>query len=989
MRKIRIGNDITVSWRIKTNGEDKSLEGRKLDVTLVNEYERIPVGFIVEGNIISFEFQGDKQKRTGVYLAECRDTTDGLRTVDVVKAFMLVSHTEDEEDGTGSEFDDLLVKIESDILVSKAFIDKGQVGTMELSDGAITTDKLADAAVTTEKLAGDVVNTGKIADGAVATEKLARAAVTTEKIADASVVQEKLAPIEEYVASAHYSHFVALLERDKWYKKSLNTLPEGFGNKSMDGSKIKDKSVTGAKLVDKAVGVRKLDDEVNGILASLLEVGSVVTSGGKVLFFHGEDDGYKALDATTDKILPAAGKEIRFSNTHNAFYLYDTKNVIAYTKWKLDNGLTSEDYEYNERNDTVFIHITLNENGQLENSPIQGIHMWCTDPEMDVYKGLTDNMFNKFLRNRDNVIWERHISTEAVTTEKIRDGAITTEKLEDETVTLSKLGADVHDKISKLPKFQTKVVDSLPTEFVEDDAETVFLLKAGEDEGDKYSEYVWSNQGTKEAPVWVLEMLGKQPDLSEYQKTDDADAKYATKTETGNKQDAVSDSLETSDKTVVGAINEVNAKLTKEEIEKLFLYGIEFDTAVSSPTCTRIGNMDLHRTLPIHSKMRGCLLDDNGDVVKYLDQNSWTGETRDGSEGQVMVELPMYYRKFETDGTKRRVLFSELPLPGYHQVPKKYVSAYEATVQRSTLKLASVANTDADYRGGGNQADWDGLSKSALGTCATTISRTNFRKYARNRKAGSTEWNCMVYGIQKDLYWLFCVEYATLNTQAEYNAQKTAEGFAQGGLGVGVTFLAYDKWSAFNGTYPFIPCGYTDMLGNGTGQIDFTMPEEYDPEATVAKVVRVPRYRGVENPFGHCWQWTDGINVRISPTEENGGDGLSKVFVCDDPAKFNDTGYDGYRHVGNEARTESYVKEVIFGEEGDIMPAVVGGGSTTYHCDYHYTNIPTTETLRGVLFGGNAAYGSYAGFASAHSADAPSFTYARVASRLCFIPTTA
>ena len=68
------------------------------------------------------------------------------------------------------------------------------------------------------------------------------------------------------------------------------------------------------------------------------------------------------------------------------------------------------------------------------------------------------------------------------------------------------------------------------------------------------------------------------------------------------------------------------------------------------------------------------------------------------------------------------------------------------------------------------------------------------------------------------------------------------------------------------------------------------------------------------------------------------------------------------------------------------MPSVVGGGSSTYFCDYHYTNIPTAEALRGVLFGGTANYGAYAGFASANSSYAPSYTSARVGSRLCFIP---
>lgn len=188
-------------------------------------------------------------------------------------------------------------------------------------------------------------------------------------------------------------------------------------------------------------------------------------------------------------------------------------------------------------------------------------------------------------------------------------------------------------------------------------------------------------------------------------------------------------------------------------------------------------------------------------------------------------------------------------------------------------------------------------------------------------------------------------------------------------------------WSNFNGYYPFVPCGHTDTLGNSTGTVSYTAAND---DSTITKTFDVPRYRGIENPFGHLWQWTDGINVRISPTTDNGGDNLSKVFVCSDPSKFNDTNYEGYSHVGNEARTEGYVQEVIFGEYGEIMPSVVGGGSTQFFCDYHYTNIPTTETLRGVLFGGNAASGANAGFACANSNGAPSNTYTNVGSRLCF-----
>lgn len=426
-------------------------------------------------------------------------------------------------------------------------------------------------------------------------------------------------------------------------------------------------------------------------------------------------------------------------------------------------------------------------------------------------------------------------------------------------------------------------------------------------------------------------------------------------------------------------------------LEEQCAYGIEFDPTISSPTCTRIGNTDLHKSLPIHNRMRGCLLDDNGKVLQYLNPKTWENEVRDGSMGQVMVEIPAHFRRFYTTNEgKYRAMMSEFPLPGYHFVPLQYPSAYEASMQRSTGKLSSVVNTTEDYRGGNNNANYDGTYRSFLGRPVTAISRTAFRTAARKRKSGSSEWNCYTYDVHKTLFWLFVVEYATLNSQAAFNAELTSEGYRQGGLGAGVTDLNSSKLSTFNGYYPFIPCGFTDSLGNGTGVVPFTMPMEYDPDAQSPVTTNVPRYRGVENPFGHILQWTDGINVRISPTVENGGDGLSKVFVCSDPALFKDNGYDGYSHVGNEARNNGYVKEIIGGEYGEIMPAICSGaGSTTFFCDYHYMYIPTDETFRGVLFGGKASNGSYAGFAFAASGDAPSYTDAYVGSRLCFIPLTA
>lgn len=428
----------------------------------------------------------------------------------------------------------------------------------------------------------------------------------------------------------------------------------------------------------------------------------------------------------------------------------------------------------------------------------------------------------------------------------------------------------------------------------------------------------------------------------------------------------------------------MSQKAVTDAIANFIWYGIEFDTTISTPTCTRIGNIELHKSLPIQNLMRGCLLDDNGEVVEYLNPTDWTGNVRDGSRGQVMVELPLHYIKFETEGTKRRVKISQGALHGYHLVPKQYVSAYEATVQRSVNKLASVVNNTADYRGGNDSSSWDELAKSLLGRPASSISRTNFRTYARNRGAvgkNNCGWNCMTYDIQKELYWFFVIEYATLNSQAAYNAQLTSDGYRQGGLGDGVSTWDSTSLSEFNDRNPFVPCGHTDSLGNRTGVVQYDVKNN---EQAVIKSFSVPRYRGVENPFAHIWQWTDGINVQIRPSADE--EPKSKVYVCSDPSKFNDSNYDSYTYVGDEVRGNGYVKSLIFGEGGEIMPEAVGGGSTTYFCDYHVTDIPSAVTLHGVLFGGSAFAGSNDGFAFAGSYYFPSLTGANIGSRLCFIP---
>jgi hypothetical protein len=394
--------------------------------------------------------------------------------------------------------------------------------------------------------------------------------------------------------------------------------------------------------------------------------------------------------------------------------------------------------------------------------------------------------------------------------------------------------------------------------------------------------------------------------------------------------------------------------------------------------------------------MRRCLLKDDGTVNYYLHANDSTlrdtGAAADlsGASGQVMVEIPEHWRKFEFEGTKWRVLLSEFQLPGFQFVPKVYRSAYEAAIDRTVTgapKLASVVNTSSFFRGGNNTDTWDSETRSLLGKPGTSTSLTNFRTYSRRcgiAGKNGAGWNCDIYDIQKTCYWLYVVEYANLNCQAAYNAAPDANGYRQGGLGPGVTTLASATWNAWNSYNPFIPCGYTNSLGNRSGFVDFVMPAEYGATLTV----QVPSYRGLENPFGHTWSWTDGCKCRISATVENGGTGLSEFFVCNEPDSFQDSSYNNYEKRGDLPRNEGYVKEMLIGEFGENMPKLAtGASSTTWFSDYFYTGIPASgEAMRGVLFGGRAYHGAHAGFACAHTYYAASYAGAYIGSRLCFIP---
>lgn len=451
-----------------------------------------------------------------------------------------------------------------------------------------------------------------------------------------------------------------------------------------------------------------------------------------------------------------------------------------------------------------------------------------------------------------------------------------------------------------------------------------------------------------------------------------------------NVEDTVNNNLRPATETELGGVKLSSdfSFNTEGEIYLNKVYGIEWDTTVSDPSCTRIGDMSLHKSLPIQSKMKACLLNDNGTVNYYLNPNDWskkldgTASKLDGIDGQVMIEIPEHYRKFEEEGNIRRCYLSEGKVTGFHKVDKVYVGAFEAACDRTNNKLASVCNETEQYRGGNNQADWDSLSKSQLGKCATAMTRATMRTRARAR--GSNKWNIMDYNTSKTIFWLYFVEYANRNCQLPVNSELDSNGYRQGGLGSGATTLSSADWSAYDSYYPLLKCGASNSLASGSGEVLVTLPEDYKADITVNLACN--RYRGIENPFGHIWMNIDGVIYDIK-AEADGG--TSEMYITKDYTKFGET-LAGFTKVGDVPRSDGYVTKLIFGEEGEFSSSARGGSSTTYWCDYWYTSV-TPTSLRTLLLGGSCYNGANSGFGCCYLSRGVSYSLAHVGGRLCYL----
>lgn len=403
-------------------------------------------------------------------------------------------------------------------------------------------------------------------------------------------------------------------------------------------------------------------------------------------------------------------------------------------------------------------------------------------------------------------------------------------------------------------------------------------------------------------------------------------------------------------------------------------YGVSWSETSSNPDCTRIGNMDMHRSLPIQSMMKGYKVTTKQGNLPYMLrklEDDWSktiggyyGGTYDnnfnGADTNIMVLIPEFWwiDDYSPSSKTHNLKICPHAKPGWNHHKEAFVGAYEGILTNGSF-----------------------YSRKGV-VPSVNVTREKLRTAARNNgNANEYKWNIYTYNEHRAICHLFLVEYATRNSQKAVNTELTPEGFRQGGLGSGCT----TGTATINGaqTWSFIPTGSSDSLGSGSGEVTVTIQQTDSSGSNTSTITRkCNRYRGIENPFGHIWKHTDDIISKYSIVS---GKGYRSWSICENPINFSTNLTTKYTPICIEPVVTGYKTEIVITPTCDFFAhACTNGSETTYWCDYNWDNTDASEHC--LLIGGHSGNGGWAGLFDLASADGVGGSYAGIGSRLTYLP---
>ena len=373
-------------------------------------------------------------------------------------------------------------------------------------------------------------------------------------------------------------------------------------------------------------------------------------------------------------------------------------------------------------------------------------------------------------------------------------------------------------------------------------------------------------------------------------------------------------------------------------LEDTLAYWYENDENNSSTTCATGGNRNVIESL--RSKFKRCIAKPYGGdaaLISYLneiDSNKWpdgTGATYETVRKEsLMVHFPKYYHKtIERSPGIWRTYISEQQIDnGYIEEPELLLGTFEGII-----------------------SDENGGVLTSTGSSIPTASKT-MAQFVAAAKVNGSMYGIGDYRSHATIARMFCAYYKTTNISTSNSAIPCSGGTKR---------------------YDYGRTGGTKALGNRDGKAAVNNDAGYYST----------NFLGLEDCYYSKWEFVQGINIlKGKYVVYDGGS-----FPDKDVAELEAAGATNIRVVGyepNPAATTGYngwVKAVVQGKYGDVVPTAHGGSETTYYSDYSWFD-PTENRI--FLRSGYSGNGSQCGVFIANANNASSNSWASIGARLAF-----
>ncbi|MCF8009524.1 MAG: hypothetical protein K9K32_07130, partial [Halanaerobiales bacterium] len=424
----------------------------------------------------------------------------------------------------------------------------------------------------------------------------------------------------------------------------------------------------------------------------------------------------------------------------------------------------------------------------------------------------------------------------------------------------------------------------------------------------------------------------------------------------------VDDELKIQSQQLAEKLDNINNQLIQQNIQDYdlgYIYGVEQNWNTDMMTrlegASGLSQSDFDNIYP-WAGMRRVNLADDGTVNAYYGDPTYA---EDGSNGQVMVEIPKFYyrvEKLSVSGEEvTRWYVSNQQKTGFDVHPAFvrdgeekdfiYIGAYEATI---------FDNSASAYAGDGITYDYSNDIMASVADLQPISGNNDHldileaRQLATNRGTG---WTQQDYLTRSAIQLLYYIEYANMNIQST--------------ISEGITNLDSGSGNHSQNT------GHTSSLGNDSGEVVISSLEN---GATGATETYACSYRGIENPFGNIWEFMDGLFIK--------DDGY---YFESDINNWNNDG-NGYTHIHTQPiNTSGYIDNISYynGFDFGFIGESTSGGSSSYLCDYQWSHDSGEVNIARV--GGYWNHGSQAGVSSLHLHRVASASIRSISARLLYI----